>query len=460
MFRGFGSRKLQTSANVPVPALAPRAPPPPPPRRAIPPPPPPRSAPVAPEPEPVAPEPEPASVAPVAPVKKSSFFGRFASTPVVKSNTAPSPTAPSPNAPSPTVTTPTAPSTPKLGLINKLRYGTANKRNTAKNSANNAALLYAAQKGDVKTVESLAPRVTDKTTLNKAIIAAAGMPSRACVHALVQRFEDSMNDIRDKQNGTLMHVAVLSLMKYKAVNNSKVNTVVSIINNILDDLKGKIDVNAKDSNGDTVLHLLTRSRSKGSNSLLLHILEFPSVDVNLSNNAGEKAIDLLYKTNLTKRNSKGVNMLFPKEQVAYKMASALTAKGANGPKQINGSLNSKIYQPLMTYYNSLNTKKANNIQKIEVIATTKEAAELAAAKAEALAAAAAQDEAATAQKAAANAAAKAQAAQKAAAARAAAAKQASAKALANAATKKAALAPKPKGFFGLGGRRTRKNRKH
>ena len=62
------------------------------------------------------------------------------------------------------------------------------------------------------------------------------MPSRACVHALVQRFEDSMNDIRDKQNGTLMHVAVSSLIKYKAMNNSKVNTVVSIIENILDDL--------------------------------------------------------------------------------------------------------------------------------------------------------------------------------------------------------------------------------
>ena len=257
-----------------------------------------------------------------------------------------------------------------------------------------------------------------------------------------------------------MHVAVSSLMKYKAMNNSKVNTVVSIIENILDDLKGKIDINAKDSNGDTVLHLLTRSRSKGSNSLLLHILEFPGVDVNLSNNAEEKAIDLLYKTNLTKRNSKGVNMLFPKEQVAYKMAAVLTAKGATGPKQINGSLNSKIYQPLMTYYNSLNTKKAKNIQMIENEKAATEAAEAVAANKDAAAAAAAAKAAANAQKAAANAAATAQAAQKAAVARAAAAKQASAKALTNAATKKAALAPKPKGFFGLGGRRTRKNRKH
>ena len=296
--------------------------------------------------------------------------------------------------------------------------------------------------------------------MNKAIFAAAGLPSRACVHALVQRFSGSMNDIKDKQNGTLMHVAVSSLMKYKAMNNSKVNTVVSIIENILDDLKEKIDINAKDSSGDTVLHLLTRSRSKGSNSLLLHILEFPDVDVNIPNNDGDKAIDLLYKTNLTKRNSKGVNMLFPKEQVAYKMASALTAKGATGPKQINGSLNSKIYQPLMTYYNSLNTKKAKNIQTIENEKAATEAAEAVAANKDAAAAAAAAKAAANAQKAAANAAATAQAAQKAAVARAAAAKQASAKALANAQTKKAALAPKPKGFFGLGGRRTRKNRKH
>ena len=153
-------------------------------------------------------------------------------------------------------------------------------------------------------------------------------------------------------------------------------------------------------------------------------------------------------------------MLFPKEQVAYKMAAALTAKGATGPKQINGSLNSKIYQPLMTYYNSLNTKKAANIQTIEI---DKKATEAAEAKAEAAAAAeakAAANAATAAQKAAANAAAKAAAAQKAAVARAAAAKQASAKALINAQTKKAALAPKPKGFFGLGGRRTRKNRKH
>ena len=390
-----------------------------------------------------------------APAAKFSLFGRSQNPNPIKN-----PAATKANANPPATASPPAPSPAKLGFINKLRYGTANKRNTAKNSANNAALVYAAQKGDVKTVESLAPRVTDQTTLNKAIFAAAGLPSRACVHALVQRFSGSMNDIKDKQNGTLMHVAVSSLMKYKAMNNSKVNTVVSIIENILDDLKGKIDINAKDSNGDTVLHLLTRSRSKGSNSLLLHILEFPGVDVNLSNNAEEKAIDLLYKTNLTKRNSKGVNMLFPKEQVAYKMASALTAKGATGPKQINGSLNSKIYQPLMTYYNSLNTKKAKNIQMIENEKAATEAAEAVAANKDAAAAAAAAKAAANAQKAAANAAATAQAAQKAAVARAAAAKQASAKALTNAATKKAALAPKPKGFFGLGGRRTRKNRKH
>ena len=420
------------------------------------------AVPVAP---PVAP---PATTA--APAAKFSLFGRSQNpNPVVKTNrqllkeavedikkTSPTNASIPTTAPTPT----TASSPAKLGFINKLRYGTANKRNTAKNSANNAALVYAAQKGDVKTVESLAPRVTDQTTLNKAIFAAAGLPSRACVHALVQRFSGSMNDIKDKQNGTLMHVAVSSLMKYKAMNNSKVNTVVSIIENILDDLKGKIDINAKDSKGDTVLHLLTRSRSKGSNSLLLHILEFPGVDVNLSNNAEEKAIDLLYKTNLTKRNSKGVNMLFPKEQVAYKMAAALTAKGATGPKQINGSLNSKIYQPLMTYYNSLNTKKAANIQTIEIDKAATEAAEAAAAKAEEAAAATAAKAAENAQKAAASAAAAAANAQKKAVARAASAKQASAKALANAATKKAALAPKPKGFFGLGGRRTRKNRKH
>ena len=396
-----------------------------------------------------------AATAPAPPAAKFSFFGRSQNPNPIKN-----PAATKANANPPATASPPAPSPAKLGFINKLRYGTANKRNTAKNSANNAALVYAAQKGDVKTVESLAPRVTDQTTLNKAIFAAAGLPSRACVHALVQRFSGSMNDIKDKQNGTLMHVAVSSLMKYKAMNNSKVNTVVSIIENILDDLKGKIDINAKDSNGDTVLHLLTRSRSKGSNSLLLHILEFPGVDVNLSNNAEEKAIDLLYKTNLTKRNSKGVNMLFPKEQVAYKMAAVLTAKGATGPKQINGSLNSKIYQPLMTYYNSLNTKKAKNIQMIENEKAATEAAEAVAANKDAAAAAAAAKAAANAQKAAANAAATAQAAQKAAVARAAAAKQASAKALTNAATKKAALAPKPKGFFGLGGRRTRKNRKH
>ena len=420
------------------------------------------AVPVAP---PVAP---PATTA--APAAKFSLFGRSQNpNPVVKTNrqllkeavedikkTSPTNASIPTTAPTPT----TASSPAKLGFINKLRYGTANKRNTAKNSANNAALVYAAQKGDVKTVESLAPRVTDQTTLNKAIFAAAGLPSRACVHALVQRFSGSMNDIKDKQNGTLMHVAVSSLMKYKAMNNSKVNTVVSIIENILDDLKGKIDINAKDSNGDTVLHLLTRSRSKGSNSLLLHILEFPDVDVNIPNNDGDKAIDLLYKTNLTKRNSKGVNMLFPKEQVAYKMASALTSKGATGPKQINGSLNSKIYQPLMTYYNSLNTKKAKNIQMIENEKAATEAAEAVAANKDAAAAAAAAKAAANAQKAAANAAATAAAAQKAAVDRAAKAKQASAKALANAATKKAALAPKPKGFFGLGGRRTRKNRKH
>ena len=357
-----------------------------------------------------------------APAAKFSLFGRSQNpNPVVKTNrqllkeavedikkTSPTNASIPTTAPTPT----TASSPAKLGLINKLRYGTANKRNTAKNSANNAALVYAAQKGDVKTVESLAPRVTDQTTLNKAIFAAAGLPSRACVHALVQRFSGSMNDIKDKQNGTLMHVAVSSLMKYKAMNNSKVNTVVSIIENILDDLKGKIDINAKDSNGDTVLHLLTRSRSKGSNSLLLHILEFPGVDVNLSNNAEEKAIDLLYKTNLTKRNSKGVNMLFPKEQVAYKMAAALTAKGATGPKEINRNLNSKIYQPLMTYYNSLNTKKAKNIQMIENEKAATEAAEAVAANKDAAAAAAAAKAAANAQKAAANAAATAQAAQK------------------------------------------------
>ena len=423
MFRGLGSRKLPTVA-APANAAANAA----------------------------APAPAPA---PAPPAAKFSFFGRSQNPNPIKN-----PAATKANANPPATASPPAPSPAKLGLINKLRYGTANKRNTAKNSANNAALVYAAQKGDVKTVESLAPRVTDQTTLNKAIFAAAGLPSHACVHALVQRFSGSMNDIKDKQNGTLMHVAVSSLMKYKAMNNSKVNTVVSIIENILDDLKGKIDINAKDSNGDTVLHLLTRSRSKGSNSLLLHILEFPDVDVNLSNNAEEKAIDLLYKTNLTKRNSKGVNMLFPKEQVAYKMASALTAKGATGPKQINGSLNSKIYQPLMTYYNSLNTKKAKNIQMIENEKAATEAAEAVAANKDAAAAAAAAKAAANAQKAAANAAATAQAAQKAAVARAAAAKQASAKALTNAQTKKAALAPKPKGFFGLGGRRTRKNRKH
>ena len=429
MFRGLGSRKLPTVA-APANAAANAAAPAP------------------------APAPAPAT-APAPPAAKFSFFGRSQNPNPIKN-----PAATKANANPPATASPPAPSPAKLGFINKLRYGTANKRNTAKNSANNAALVYAAQKGDVKTVESLAPRVTDQTTLNKAIFAAAGLPSRACVHALVQRFSGSMNDIKDKQNGTLMHVAVSSLMKYKAMNNSKVNTVVSIIENILDDLKGKIDINAKDSNGDTVLHLLTRSRSKGSNSLLLHILEFPGVDVNLSNNAEEKAIDLLYKTNLTKRNSKGVNMLFPKEQVAYKMASALTAKGATGPKQINGSLNSKIYQPLMTYYNSLNTKKAKNIQMIENEKAATEAAEAVAANKDAAAAAAAAKAAANAQKAAANAAATAQAAQKAAVARAAAAKQASAKALTNAATKKAALAPKPKGFFGLGGRRTRKNRKH
>jgi hypothetical protein len=347
-------------------------------------------------------------------------------------------------------------------MMNKLRYGTANKRNSAKNSANNAALLNAAEKGDVKTVQSLAPLVSDKMTLNNAIGAAAGVPSRDCVAALLQRFQGRMNDlriIRDKRNnGTLMHVAVSSLAKYNAMNNSKVEPVVTNIKNILSDLAGKIDVNAKDSNGDTVLHLLTRSRSKGSNSVLLHILGFPGVEPNTPNNAGDRAIDLLYKTNLTKRNSKGVNMLFPKEQVAYKMAAALTSKGANGPKQINGSVNSKIYQPLMTYYNSLNTKKAVNISKIETEQAVTAAAEKAAANTEAAAAAAAAKAAANAQKAAANAAAKAQAAQKAASTRAAAAKQASAKALANAATKKAALAPKPKGFFGFGGRRnTRRN---
>ena len=429
MFRGLGFRK-QPTVDAPANAAANAAAPAP------------------------APAPAPAT-APAPPAAKFSFFGRSQNPNPIKN-----PAATKANANPPATASPPAPSPAKLGFINKLRYGTANKRNTAKNSANNAALVYAAQKGDVKTVESLAPRVTDQTTLNKAIFAAAGLPSRACVHALVQRFSGSMNDIKDKQNGTLMHVAVSSLMKYKAMNNSKVNTVVSIIENILDDLKGKIDINAKDSNGDTVLHLLTRSRSKGSNSLLLHILEFPDVNVNLSNNAEEKAIDLLYKTNLTKRNSKGVNMLFPKEQVAYKMAAALTAKGATGPKQINDKLNSKIYQPLMTYYNSLNTKKAKNIQTIENEKAATEAAEAVAANKDAAAAAAAAKAAANAQKAAANAAATAQAAQKAAVARAAAAKQASAKALANAQTKKAALAPKPKGFFGLGGRRTRKNRKH
>jgi len=411
-----------------------------------------------------------AAPAAAAPVKKSSFFGRTLSAPVVKTPVAdasPVAYAPVVNSPSSPVVdespgylianaSPSAPSPAKLGLINKLRYGTAIKRNTAKNSSNNAALLYAAQKGDAKTVESLAPLVIDKKTLNNAIVAATGIPSHPCVHALLQRFKGRMNDLRmlrDKQNGTLMHVAVSSLMKYKAMNNSKANTVVSTIKSILDDLKGKIDINEKDSNGDTVLHLLTRSRSKGSNSVLLHIVEFPGFNPNIPNNAGERAIDLLYKTNMTKRNSKGFNMLFPKEQVAYKMAAALTAKGANGPKQINGNVNSKIYQPLMTYYNSLNTKK-----------TAEEAAVAAAAKdtanAEAKAADAAANAAAAAQKVAANAAAKAQDAQKAAVARAAAAKQASAKALANAATKKAALAPKPKGFFGFGGRRTRKNRKH
>ena len=153
-------------------------------------------------------------------------------------------------------------------------------------------------------------------------------------------------------------------------------------------------------------------------------------------------------------------MLFPKEQVAYKMAAALTKKGATGPKEINDKLNSKIYQPLMTYYNSLNTKKAANIQTIEIDKKATEAAEAAAAKAEEAAAATAAKAAENAQKAAASAAAAAANAQKKAVARAAAAKQASAKALINAQTKKAALAPKPKGFFGLGGRRTRKNRKH
>jgi hypothetical protein len=410
MFRGFGSRKLQTSANVPAAA-----------------------APTAINSSLLARGNNPAPL-----ISKSGASASIASASIAP---APVNAAKQPN---------TAALLPKKTFKNRI-FGTAAQQA-------NTGFLAAAKAGNFAKLKTYTDDPTAKAfisqdTQNSSLIASASIPSSDCFKLLANAFPQSL-DAQTAGKENVLHVVLIAFNKVSNLNASKKTNFVQGILQIISIINEKKPnfINIQNNLGSTPLDIVCESAAKESNDVLSHILSLPTKPSQETLNA---ALTKIFQTNVKAKNADGWNKLFPKGQVHYKKASALLAAGAKPPANAPG-----VYGPLMGYYTKINS----TINATKANLTEKATAAKAAANAE-LAQAALEEKAA--QNAANLAAAQAKAAQNALVAR----KKAKAlaitkktttvsKANSSKAAAVAALGPKKKLFGLFGGRRTRKNRKY
>ena len=410
MFRGFGSRKLQTAAN-------------------------------------------------------AGLSGRgSAPDPVLSNSNLSAPASPVAAAPAATAA-PAAPAAPAAAAA------PAGPRRTFKNrifgnatQQANAGFLAAAKSGNVAKLNTYIGDETAKglisdDTKQKALLLSANIVSLECFTAIANAFPESLNAKPANQN--VLHVIFISLNKASSLNITKKTKIVENIKAILSLINQKNPTLVDNTNDkeETPLDILSSSSTKDTDDVLSYLLGLP---IKPTQATLDKALAKIFNMNVKVKNVNGWNKLFPKGQVHYKKVSALLAAGAKPPKNAPG-----VYGPLMGYYTTIN--KNINRQKAKIMNEAEQKKRTA--EAEASAAATEEQAAAEAEQAAASAAAEAATKAKAAANALAAKRKARAAAITkktNVISKVnssktaavAALAPR-KRFLGLfGGKRTRKNRKH